>query len=229
MERPLKLSDLQLSDWEAVSRIAPADLDRAVTALEAQRHPEVVASKLIGAFGRYTPDAEAARSLVRQILSLATFARERKIESLSVVESMIAGVRQSSLGTDVQERLATLSGLLTRLLDNESVVLTAKALSISFDYDNVLSGSSVFTDVRPIFSSTRNEIEGALISYALRLKYSSAGRRAELSLALDSKDVQTLIDDLQQAQHKSSVAKKTIADKLGKSVIVAGEETYGFD
>jgi hypothetical protein len=97
------------------------------------------------------------------------------------------------------------------------------AIELVYDYANLLRRTRVLTDIRPLFNNAADQIEGAVVSYTLRLRYDSADGEHELSIALDESDIRILADQCDRALTKATTARAMLVEKCNLSVIVSGE------
>jgi len=82
--------------------------------------------------------------------------------------------------------------------------VTAKALGIMTQHNNVYRESKLYTDIRPIFKSSSDvgNPEAAVIVHNLKIDYYEEGDRKTMHLALDNSDIENLIKTLERAQSK---------------------------
>ncbi len=105
--------------------------------------------------------------------------------------------------------------------------MASTAIELSYDYANLLRRTKILTDIRPLFNESADEIEAAVVSYTLRLRYDSADGEHELSIALDESDIKTLAAQCERALMKSATARSLMTDTCGVSVTVSGEVNDG--
>ena len=149
----------------------------------------------------------------------------------------ISGRIGVSLDELFQQRALSLAGLedgesqllgvanLRRLANSTAIKLAARAIDLTYDCDNLLQRSRILTDVRPIFSDNASSIEGAIVAHTLRLRYDTAGRNEELSLALDSADLRRLILDCERALLKEQISREQLIKKADVSSPSLPEDT----
>ena len=99
-----------------------------------------------------------------------------------------------------------------------------KALELSYDYSNLFQTAKILADIRPVFDRQASKMEGAIISYSLRLTFRSLRESESLTIALDEKDVKQLIETCTRALKKADVAKKTMQGCGLPSTYITGEE-----
>jgi len=165
-----------------------------------------------------------AEPLVRQLLSLQGLVRH----SGSSVEEVISGIRGAieQQGDEIDFDTADWKGvedIVKALVQDQSVRLAATAIELAYDYANLLRRTKILTDIRPLFNKAGSEIEGAVVSYTLRLWYDSADGGHELSIALDESDIETLATQCNRALKKAATAKSLLAEKCSIAVTISGE------
>ena len=114
------------------------------------------------------------------------------------------------------------------LMELESFKLSAKALNLSFDQENLLISSSSIIDIRPVYDDPRQEILGGVVLHSIKLEFIQDGERKAITFGLDEDDIDSLISKLKLSKQKSKAAKKLFGDRLGLDTFIVGEETYGF-
>lgn len=123
------------------------------------------------------------------------------------------------------ERWTRIRPLLAEMLCVDSVRITIKAQDVSYEYANLLQSSRIMTDVRPIFNEEGDEIEGAVVSFTLRLNLLNAGQPKSLSIALDGIDLHVLLDQCQKACRKAETALSRFSSKdIGIPLSIVGLE-----
>jgi hypothetical protein len=123
------------------------------------------------------------------------------------------------------ERWNRIRPLLAEMLNADSVRTTVKALDVSYEYANLLQSCRIMTDVRPIFDEEGNEIEGAVVSFTLRLNLLNAGQPSSLSIAIDGIDLRVLLDQCQRAVRKAETALRRFSAKdIGIPLKIVGME-----
>ena len=101
--------------------------------------------------------------------------------------------------------------------------IVANALNLSYDYANLYLRARIITDIRPLFSKDAESIEGAVISYTLRLSIRSANGQNELSMAMDEADVLDLAQQCDRAFKKAHTARKIMKMQAEIPTVITGE------
>lgn len=86
----------------------------------------------------------------------------------------------------------------------------------------MLQNARIITDVRPVFNEEGSEIEGAIVSFTLRLHYDNIGGSESLSVALDEGDVQKMLATCQRALKKAQVAQALLLKSGIQKTFIAG-------
>lgn len=114
---------------------------------------------------------------------------------------------------------------LQRLLETQSVILAAKALDVSYDFERVYLAGRLLTSVRPIFDEPREEIVGSTVVQTLRVEFFAPnGDQSSISIALDAEDINKLKEECERAISKAEKAKEKIEKDCGIEAIIPGEE-----
>jgi len=238
MARRLVHSDDQIADLVAIQGIDRRQLDAVVKKLRSSRQPPLSQPALSRLINQALPtikdsDPSKTEELLGRSEALARFtlwigglcARQ-----LGEVEGLL-----DDLDADLEEEWAKdpkkleswqrRRPILAELLKLESVSIAAKALDVSYEYANVLQYSRIMTDIRPIFSEEADEIEGAVVSFTMRMNYFNAGERKSVSIALDATDLEILAYQCHRALVKAETAKRRLAAKnLGIPSTIAGKD-----
>jgi hypothetical protein len=80
-----------------------------------------------------------------------------------------------------------------------------------YEYENVYYKSRTITDIRPVFSTEIDSVEAALIIHTLRIHYHIGAAHKDFYVALDTNDLQQLIDVLERAKVKAEKLKAMLA------------------
>lgn len=196
-----------------------------------QAKPSIRASGLLDAVRELSNDEDFSTALCAQLISLATFRRVEKMETVGVFDLLFEGIKQAEFSEDETCWFDTTRDSFVDLLDSECVALPAKALYLSTDFDQLYASANVVTDVRPVFDGDRASVAGALVAQTLQIRFVGGNGSAEeqqVSLALDLDDIEKLIAELEKAKQKAQCAKERFGADTGAEIFIIGEETYGF-
>lgn len=114
---------------------------------------------------------------------------------------------------------------LQALLEADSILLAAKALDVSYDFERVFLDGRLVTSIRPIFDGGRAEIVGSTIVQTLRIEFIAPnGDQSNISVALDADDIAQLRDECERALTKAAAAKMKMEKDAKLETIIPGEE-----
>jgi len=222
MSLQLRVTKRQLADLKQISELGTDRLREVQRTLCETKRPLLRPSELVESLrGTLGEDAEL---LARQLLSLHGLVRR----SGSSVEEVFSAIQRAveQQGEEVgilAHDWVDVSDIVQELVQDQNVRLASTAIELAYDYANLLQRTKILTDIRPVFNEAADEIEAAVVSYTLRLRYDSADGEHELSIAFDESDIKTLIDQCRRALAKATTAHAMLAEKCNVSVVISGE------
>jgi len=169
-------------------------------------------------------DACLCEDLVGQLLSLYTILR-RSGSSLEDIRFALRRSFQASLTKEQFEKWHALEDAFFVLLGSKVVRLAAMSLELSYDYANLLRRTNIIADIRPLFDEVAREIEAAVVSYTLRLEYSTASGGQDVSIALDQEDLLKLRDQCDRALCKAATIEVKMKSGLQAPTTIPGTES----
>jgi hypothetical protein len=223
----IRLRGSQLVDLERIREVPAERLRLLAEHIESQIPPpllpsdlETIVSDTVGS------DKEVVESVVRQLVSLSSLRRQTKLSPEEVFSGLQYGINTSEHPWDKDqiERWRALEPELRLLLDSPRIAVVSKALDLSYNYANLLQDVRILTDIRPVFDTEATQIEGAVVSFTLRLRYDSRDDNHDLSLAMNSGDVKELLDECTRALQKSKVAVDVMNQKAQIRTIISGDD-----
>ena len=106
-----------------------------------------------------------------------------------------------------------LGDLLEAFDDDHPLLIALKAQELAYTHQNILVSSKLVTDIRPVFSSSGEELRELVVTHTLFIRYSDANQMPCIaSFTVDSADVADLLSECQRAATKT----KTVRDALHK-------------
>lgn len=147
------------------------------------------------------------------ILSL-TFAKATSdIKSEEFVNELVQAIGEyhelASLLDEVG--IETTKTRLKTLFSIAPLSIAAKASTIMYEYENVYYKSRTITDIRPVFNTDIDSVDAALIIHNLRIHYHKGEIHGDFYVALDTSDLQQLIDVLERAKVKAEKLQAMLA------------------
>lgn len=222
MSLQLRASKQQLADLKRIAEIGGSRLGEVRERLQQLSKPTLGSHELLGVVAELL--SEDAERLVRQLLSFQGLVRQTGRS----LDDVLSGIRSAieRQGADVGLELAeweNVEDAIKLLVQEKSVRLAATAMELAYDYTNLLRRTKILTDIRPLFDESADKVEGAVVSYTLRLHYNSADGEHALSIALDEADIRTLVAQCTRAIKKAATSRSLMADKCDVAVTVSGE------
>jgi len=222
MTLQLRLKQSQLSDLAVLRDFS--DYDGVLSALEelepVPQRPQALREKI----KTVVSDREAS-TLLRQILATSSLMRHQSLTADEFLEGLRSGIeKDSQWSSDEIQRWRTAENKLRELLALPVVTIVTKSLDLAYEYAYLFQGARILTDVRPLFDTTATRVEGAVISYTLRLRYDGVDGDHGLSIAMDEDDVRLLEKQCERALRKATTAKKLMDDADVPTMIFGQDE-----
>jgi len=218
----LRVMKHQLADLKQICQLGTGRLAEVKKKLGELPRPILRPQQLLAEVGIVL--GEEAEPLVRQLLSLQGLIRQTGLPSEEVLAGIRDAIQRQGREVDLEASVwVEVEPTIKTLVEEQSVRLAATAIELAYDYANLLRRTKILTDIRPLFNKAADEIEGAVVSYTLRLRYDSADGEHELSIALDESDIRILAAQCDRALTKAATARALLAKKCDLSVIVSGE------
>jgi hypothetical protein len=224
MSLQFRASKGQLADFKRIAELGSGRLDEVRERLRQLDKPTLHPQELFDIVRELL--ADDSEPLVRELLSFQGLVRQTGRSLDDVISGMRSAIERQ--GAEVGLNSTAWGGVeeaVKLLAQEKSVRLAARAIELAYDYANLLRRTKILTDIRPLFSEDAGTIEGAVVSYTLRLHYNSADGEHELSIALDEEDVRTLILQCNRALKKAATSKSVMTDNCSIPVAVSGESS----
>jgi hypothetical protein len=203
----IRLANSQQEQLAKVCEAEPEAIERAVDAIASAKitvKPQNLRNVVFPIVGQEIGDA-----LIGLATNLKAFAKRSQTSSDDIVEAIQQQIENSEWPSEKKDKWSKRKPLFRRLLDAQSIALSAKATDLLYDFDHLLLSSRIITDMRPIFDDERKKILGAVITHTLRLEwYSVDGDRRSISLAIDAGDIENLKRICEFAVQKASQLEK---------------------
>lgn len=176
-------------------------------------------------------NAEHAESLVRPLLTLNQLIRQRVRTVDGVLEALRNAVFQ--LPDWTSEEKAAWEGIepqLRELFQVDAIRTVSKATDLAYDHANLFQGARIVTDIRPVFNDLDDDrlaIDGAVVSYTLRLLFDNREGDHSLSIALDEADILVLKEQCERALRKAKIAFERMSQPqmAGIPTVISGEDS----
>ena len=223
------LRKYHLDDLSIIRDLEAEVVQEIVTNLSKIIPPPLKRSNLEKELEKVFPDQrEKVSAITNILLHLYGIRRVRDIEPNELLEGLNYGIDRADAEIrwkdDEIARWKELGRHLIELFSISNIFTVSKALELAYDYTNLLQSAKILTDVRPVFNSDASEIQGAIVSYTLRISYDSREGDKNLSIACDTQDVQKLLEKCQRALDKAKTAKTSLQNQGINAIHISGEE-----
>ncbi|NTW88518.1 MAG: hypothetical protein HGB26_05200 [Desulfobulbaceae bacterium] len=163
-------------------------------------------------------------AISRQLISLYTLCRQRNLSIDELLDGLSSGIQSSEHGWSESElkRWQEKTPTIKKLLSIDSIIIAVKALDLSYDYANLFQSAKILTDIRPIFGDDL-EVRASVISFTIRMYYDDLEESKNISIALDEKDIKSLIKTCERALGKAEKAKQFMIASNIKKTFICGE------
>lgn len=174
------------------------------------------------------------RKKVRKLLEGAVSTPEKLEEIVRIVTGLAflaashprgpselrADIERDLVDRGLSEGLQRLRRFLDLLLESKALLLSAKATSLSSEFEQVYSESRILTDVRPIFENDAGaRLLGHFLVHNLKLVVETTQGVRELFVALGEEGLESLGKDIERARLKAKQLQACLGDNvLGTNV-----------
>jgi hypothetical protein len=229
MPTQIRLSPQQIADLAAIRDLGSERLRGVAEHLRRldplPLRPSQLHHEVLTALGN---EERAAEHVLRSLLPLYQLIRQREL----TVDDVMEGLRHGIGGADPPWTEDQLTGwgnvepVLRDLFLTPAVRTVSKTIDLAYEYANLFQGARLVTDVRPVFNDEDDDmrIDGAVVSFTLRLHYDNREGNHSLSIALDESDVRLLQSQCERALRKARIAQARIQES-GVSTVISGEST----
>lgn len=208
---PIAIPKPHLQPLRQLATMTPDDRKRLVGAI-AGTHPVLVPGELT----RHIIDKTGFQeSLVKPIVSMLLSMMRTSSEAPDGFAGDVVEAARIAFDDDENIDWDSFSEHLHALLQpNDALGVTAKALSVRSEYENVYCSARILTDLRPVFGRDASKSpEAAAIVHTLRITYHAAGDYKEAYFALDALD----LSQLRGLIHRAEMKEKTLQAVVGKT------------
>lgn len=225
MSTHIQLNSTQVHDFQEIRDLGVSEITKITQYLEGIAQTPIDPNDLFEAIKSCTDSNESSLdSLMRQALSLNGLMRQMSISLSEVMRSLRFAIeRDSGWPSNEVKAWDSVEVAFGNLMRLKAFRLAATTVDLSYEYANLFRSGKIITDIRPLFSENAAEIEGAVVSHTLRLRFESVDGNHELSIAMDQTDVKDVREQCERAIEKSRTAKKAMSEKAGIATLIVGE------
>lgn len=157
--------------------------------------------------------SETKASLARAIQSLHMTYAQSESKANNFLRELSDAVVRATNQIDEQKRTKLESSVRT-LLSIKSLQVAHKSALLQIAYERVFASARIITDVRPVFTEEIDSLASALIIHNLKIEYWESGEPKEFYVALDAKDIQSMLNQMNRAKLKENRLRTEIEEKL---------------
>jgi hypothetical protein len=155
--------------------------------------------------------SEVDKRLIRDALMPLYLARlNTNVPVSTFTDDVLQALERKTDGTSA-ESISKLGERLRELLSIEKLNLITKAHDVLTEHSQTYGKARIISDIRPVFGEDIQEgAAAAVIVHMLNIVYYQAGKRNDFVVALDSKDVEQLMETLKRAEEKAKLLESFI-------------------
>jgi len=147
------------------------------------------------------------QAILQTVFGMVIGRAQPRVTVADAVEGLVDSV--SRLIKD--DQIETFRRRATEILSLEALDLITRANNVLLEHSCTYSNARIISDIRAVFGDdVTRQPEAAVIVHMLNIVYYSAGRRENMSVALDEKDIDNFIIVLERARSKNNTLKETI-------------------
>jgi len=225
MATQIQINKNQIRDLQGIRNLGAEKLSSLAQHLSELSPTSLNPVKLFDAIKSHLKGEEqAAESVMRQVLLFNGLMRQTNLEVTDVIAAVRSRVERDATWDSAEiEEWTAVEPMFRKLLCTKAFRLVATAIDLSYEYANLFRNARILTDIRPLFTDDADAIEGAVISYTLRLRFDSVDGKHEFSIAMDEGDVRDIAEQCERALKKAITARETMSTKVEIPTLIAGE------
>jgi len=163
---------------------------------------------------------DGAEDVLKLILSLRRLGDDRRASSEEVFEALVAGLENFKWSKESLDQIRARRAPIVGLLSLELIHNTYKLADLYFGHDKHLHGSSIYTELRPVFNSARSSVEGYILYSSLRIVYSDRfENESMLTVSLKRDELEALQKECERALVKLGVMESELRKRPGQNII----------
>lgn len=167
--------------------------------------------------------SEIVQALIHQLIGLRSYIDDMQVAPAEAMEALSLGLKYKKWPEDLYLKWEKVAKALERFLSLENIVTIAKALELSLDFEHILVDTKILTDVRLVYSASRDKIIGGIVCNRLRIKMHDEDAHKSLSISLDKDEIEHLQKLCDDALRKIEMASNMLKT-AGLQSFVTGEE-----
>ena len=227
--RPVKFSipDSELPGLRLLARASLEDLAAIHNALQAERPTLDVDALARSVAQRASLDQQATTSILGVLWRLAFVQRHLNLDTNAFLAALSESLRTplpNQWSDEDAEAWEARRQQVAALLTPEGPISSgAKAAELLLEQQLVFCTARTITDLRPVFDEQAQRLQGFLPCHTLAITCHEGGETRHLYIALDGNDIAALRRQLERAEQKERLIRRSLAE-AGFSLIETGDE-----
>jgi hypothetical protein len=218
--KPLSISSKRAEQLSKVAALDEKKLSQVYKVLSNNSKPLMRVADVLDLL-RECIGAEDADDLLKLVLSLRRFGDSKGASSNEVFDALVAGLEKFKWKEEKIAPLRARRSIIVDILSLEMIHKTYKLADLYFGHERHLHDLAIYTELRPVFNSSRTATEGFVLYSSLRLIYSDRlENESMLVLSVKRDEVELLKDECERALKKLSVMEEEFKRTVGQSVIL---------
>jgi hypothetical protein len=154
---------------------------------------------------------EDLSEMIAMMMSLSSHRAHDQSTAEELADQVVEAAIEADVRIETEEERNVFKERLVKFFELNTLLVSAKALSILQSNENLFCSARILTDVRPVFGSDPNTPPNAAVMvHMLDLGYHKNGELRHLFIAMDSLDIEILREALDRTESKIKSLKPLI-------------------
>jgi len=165
----------------------------------------------VGKVSGVSPDDLA--DIVSTVFSLNVVKAQAELSAKRFAADVIEALGEAGTVDRAGASLASMQANLERILSIDPLINISKGIGLLAEQPRTFCDSRILTDLRPVFHDDSSQpAVGAVIIHSLKIEYHEDGEHKEFFVALDSDDIENLVQVLKRASTKANSLRTLMAE-----------------
>ena len=113
-----------------------------------------------------------------------------------------------------------LKAALSRISPDSALMISSKAQSLAYKHENVLAGTRIITDLRPVFDEGATRILEMVVTHSLVIEFADgASAKREIYITMDANDASKLREQCGRAEAKSKIIVESLKSNSWPTIV----------
>lgn len=222
----LRLTSHHIADLEVIVRIGAESIRAILKHLKDADSLPLRPNELVNEISQVLKSTEEEADIIaRNAVLYCGLMSKMDLDAAELLDAISKDFNLRSEWSDAEvANLEKIWPVFQELLLLKAVRLVTATLDLSYEYANLHRSARIITDIRPIYDEPAEQIEGAVVSHTLRLRYDSSEGEHELSIALDTSDIRDLSKQCDRAIVKAQTAQTLMIEKAQIPTSISGDD-----